>query len=139
MKLAMQFTNHASRRQRGFSLMELVIVMTILAILAAIALPMYNTNVRRAKEVVLQQDLEAMRRAIDSYTIDKQKAPQSLQEIVTAGYLRRIPVDPLTKTSDAWITENEDQPFTPDVPVGIKNVRSGAEGADSENKAYAEY
>jgi general secretion pathway protein G len=124
---------------RGFSLMELVIVMTILAILATVAVPIYNTHVKHAREVTLKQDLDAMRRAIDNYTVDKQRAPQSLQDLVSSGYLRMVPLDPLTKSADTWVTEQEDTPFSPDVPIGIKNVRSGAEGADSEGKAYSEY
>ncbi|HZS05367.1 MAG TPA: prepilin-type N-terminal cleavage/methylation domain-containing protein [Blastocatellia bacterium] len=132
-------SHSALRRSRGFSLMELVIVMTILAILASIAVPIFNVHVRHAKEVTLIQDLDAMRRAIDNYTVDKQKAPQSLQELVTSGYLRKVPDDPLTRSADTWITENEDTPFSPDAAAGIKNVRSGAEGADQTGKAYSEY
>lgn len=119
--------------------MELVIVMTILAILATIAVPIYNTHVKHAKEVTLRQDLDAMRRAIDNYTVDKQQAPQALNNLVAAGYLRAIPVDPLTGSAEGWITEQESEPFSPDVPVGIKNVRSAAEGTDTNGKAYSEY
>lgn len=132
-------TSSRNSGERGFSLMELVIVMTILAILATVAVPIYNTHVKHAKEVTLKQDLDAMRRAIDNYTVDKQRAPQSLQDLVGSGYLRMVPVDPLTKSSDTWVTEQEDTPFSPDAPIGIKNVRSGAEGTDSEGKAYSEY
>ncbi|HWQ31649.1 MAG TPA: prepilin-type N-terminal cleavage/methylation domain-containing protein [Blastocatellia bacterium] len=132
-------TSSRNSGERGFSLMELVIVMTILAILATVAVPIYNTHVKHAREVTLKQDLDAMRRAIDNYTVDKQRAPQSLQDLVSSGYLRMVPVDPLTKSADTWVTEQEDTPFSPDAPIGIKNVRSGAEGADSEGKAYSEY
>lgn len=125
--------------ERGFSLMELVIVMTILAILVTIAVPVYNAHIRHAREVVLRQDLDAMRRAIDNYTVDKQQAPQSLEDLASTGYLRKVPVDPFTKTSDSWIIEQESEPFTPDAQIGIKNVRSGAEGSDSTGVAYSEY
>lgn len=127
------------RRASGFTLMELVIVMTVLSILALIAIPMYNKHVTRAKEVILKQDVVAMRRAIDDYTIDKQRAPQSLQDLVAGGYLREIPVDPLTKSRDTWMTEQESEPFSPDAPLGIANVRSGAEGQDAEGTPYSQY
>lgn len=146
MKLQMNFSTirrcaerKASRCASGFTLMELVIVMTVLAILALVAMPIYNKNVLRAKEVILKQDVVSMRRAIDDYTIDKQRAPQSLQDLVGAGYLREIPVDPLTKSRDTWVTEQESEPFSPDAPLGIANVRSGAEGQDAEGNPYSQY
>jgi general secretion pathway protein G len=80
-------------RQPGFTLMELVIVMTVIAILVSVAVPVYVTHVKRAKEVVLMNDLDEMRRALDKYTADKEKGAQSLQELVSGGYLRAIPID----------------------------------------------
>ena len=128
-----------SRTARGFTLMELVIVMTILAILMAVALPVYITHIRRAREVVLQQDLDEMRRAIDKYTVDKERAPGSLEDLVSAGYLRSVPVDPITKAADTWKVEMETDASSPDVAPGISNVRSGADGTDTTGKSYAEY
>lgn len=127
------------RRARGFTLMELVIVMTIIAILSTIAVPIYVTHVRRAKEVVLLQNLQEMRHAVDKYITDKEKAPQSLQDLVSAGYLRRIPEDPITKSTDTWQFEMEKEPTRPGVPIGIDNVRSGADGTDTNGVAYTEY
>ncbi|HZS08102.1 MAG TPA: hypothetical protein VFD58_24930 [Blastocatellia bacterium] len=94
---------------------------------------------RPAKEVMLLQSLDSMRRAIDNYTVDKQRAPQSLQELVKAGYLKTIPIDPIIKSAETWITEMEDEPFSPKAPAGIRNVLSGAKGKDSVGKAYSEY
>ena len=128
-----------SKRAAGFTLMELVIVMTVIAILMAVAIPIFVTNIRRAKEVVLKTNLDEMRRAIDKYTVDKEKAPQSLQDLVSAGYLRSIPIDPITRSSDTWRTEMETETASADVAAGIKDVRSGADGADVEGKAYSEY
>lgn len=124
--------------EKGFTLMELVIVMTVMAILLAMALPVYVTHVKRAKEIVLKQDLDEMRRAIDKYTIDRERAPQSLQDLV-GGYLRAVPVDPITKSADTWQVEMETEAPSPDVPPGIINVRSGAEGSDTSGRAYSEY
>lgn len=119
--------------------MELVIVMTIISILVSVAVPVYVTHVKRAKEVVLMNDLDEMRRALDKYAADKEKGAQSLQDLVTQGYLRAIPVDPLTKSSDTWEIEMEPEPVRPGVPVGIANVRSGADGVGSDGRAYKEY
>lgn len=126
-------------RASGFTLMELVIVMTVVAILMAVAIPIFITNIKRAKEVVLKTNLDEMRRAIDKYTVDKEKAPQTLQDLVTAGYLRSVPVDPLTRSSDTWRIEMETETASSDIPPGIKDVRSGAEGTDVEGKPYSEY
>ncbi len=136
------FSEVSDRRRnlaRGFTLMVLVIVMTVIAILLAVAVPIFITNIRRAKEVVLKTNLDEMRRAIDKYTVDKEKAPQSLQDLVSAGYLRAIPVDPITRSSDSWRVEMETETASADIAPGIKDVRSGADGTDVEGKSYAEY
>jgi general secretion pathway protein G len=119
--------------------MELVIVMTVIAILVSVAVPVYVTHVKRAKEVVLMNDLDEMRRAIDKYTADKERAPQSLQDLVTGGYLRRVPEDPITKSNETWEVEIDSEPYRPGVPAGIKDVRSTAEGVGTDGRAYKEY
>ncbi len=90
--------------QDGFTLLELLIVMVIIATLAAIAIPSYVRNIQRAKEAVLREDLHVLRNAIDSYTVDKQQAPQSLDDLVSSGYLHEVPNDPFTNHKD-WITD----------------------------------
>src|SRR5947208_13747329 len=92
----------------GFTLLELIIVMVIIDTLAAIAIPMYLRNVQAAKEAVLREDLRVMRTAINSYTVDKEKAPQSLDDLVTGGYLKAIPKDPITGRTDTWQTAASD-------------------------------
>jgi general secretion pathway protein G len=118
--------------------MELLIVMVIIAILAAVAIPKYLAHLRRAKEVVLRQDLWAMRRAIDYYSTDKEQPPSSLEELVSAGYLREIPKDPLCPADCQWAT----------VPAptdglssagGIGDVKSSAPGTDSNGVPFSEY
>jgi general secretion pathway protein G len=117
--------------------MELLIVMVIISILAAVAIPQYLTHLKRAKEVTLQQDLWVMRNAIDQYTTDKEKAPTSLQELVSARYLRDIPKDPVCPECP-W---NELPAETDDLNTagGIGDVKSTAEGTDSNGKAYSDY
>ena len=127
------------QRQHGFTFLELLIVMTILAILAMVAIPTFMTNIRRARETRLQQDLMVMRDAIDKYTVDKEKAPQNLQELVSGGYLRALPEDPITKSTDSWLTEMESEPLDSKVAPGIRNVRSGADGNDLNDKPFNEY
>ncbi len=135
----MRFQPQNKSGQRGFTLMELVIVMTVIAILVSVAVPVYITHVKRAKEVVLMNDLDEMRRALDKYAADKEKGAQSLQDLVAGGYLRAVPIDPLTKSSETWETEMETEPYRPGVPAGIANVRSSAEGSGTDGRAYKEY
>lgn len=128
-----------ARVQRGFTFMELMIVMVIIAILAAVAIPKYLAHLRHAKEIVLQQNLWAMRRAIDFYTTDKDAPPQSLQDLVSSRYLREIPKDPFCADC-GW----EEVPAPADgvdfsAQGGIGDVKSRAEGSDSNGKAYREY
>lgn len=123
--------------ERGFTLIELIIVMAIIAILAAVAAPRYVVFVRHAKEAVLRQDLETMRKAIDSYTVDKGKAPQSLDDLVQAGYLKSIPVDPMTRSTDTWMTDTSDTlTDINETEGGIDNVHSGAQEVSTEGSSY---
>jgi len=126
------------RLERGFTFMELLIVMVIIAILSTVAIPYFVQHLRRGKEVVLQQNLWAMRRAIDYYTTDKEKAPADLQDLVTAGYLREIPKDPVCPEC-AWSaipTQNADDLNS---GGGIGDVKSTAQGSDSSGKPFTEY
>jgi general secretion pathway protein G len=132
---------HPSRAPRhaeqGFTLLELMIVMVVIGLLAAIAIPSYTNNIRNAKEAVLKEDLHTMRTAIDSYTVDKQKAPESLDDLVQAGYLKTMPVDPFTKRSDTWIPSQDDTLSTTDqTQSGIDDVHSGAQLTASDGSSY---
>lgn len=117
--------------------MELLIVMVIIAILATVAIPSYLKHLRRAKEVALQNNLWAMRRAIDYYSTDKEKPPATLQDLVSAGYLREIPKDPVCPDCN-W-GEIQTQSDDPNTPSGIGDVKSTAEGVDLNGRAYSEY
>lgn len=123
--------------QKGFTFMELLIVMVIIAIMAAVAIPRYMAHLHRAREVVLQQNLWTMRRAIDYYTTDKEKPPTTLQDLVTSGYLREIPKDPVCNQC-TW-TEIPTPQGDSNTQGGIGDVKSSAEGVDSAGKAYTDY
>ena len=123
--------------QSGFTLIELMIVMTIIALLAAIAIPSYIRSVTKAKEAVLKEDLHTMRTAIDSYTVDKEKAPQSLDDLVQAGYLKVIPQDPITSRTDTWITAQSDTLMDiNETQGGIDDVHSGAQNLATDGTSY---
>jgi general secretion pathway protein G len=127
----------AAAGERGFTLMELMIVMVIIGILAAIAVPSYTVLVRRAREAVLREDLQTIRHAIDSYTVDKEKAPQSLDDLVQAGYLKDVPKDPITHSTDTWITDQSDSMMDIDqTESGISNVHSGAQELATDGSSY---
>ena len=126
------------KRGRGFTLIELMIVISILLILIAIAIPSYNRSITRARESVLRQDLFQLRSLISQYTLDKQKAPQSLQDLVEAGYLKVIPVDPMTRTAETWVTEQSDSLHSIDqTEPGIDDVHSGDQEPGSDGKPYS--
>jgi len=125
------------RGECGFTLVELMIVMTIIGILSAIAIPSFIRSVQKAKEAVLKEDLHTMRNAIDSYTVDKEKAPQSLDDLVQAGYLKTMPVDPMTSRNDTWMTSQSDNlGDINETQSGIDDVHSGSQGVSSEGTTY---
>src|SRR5579864_7721636 len=126
------------KRSRGFTLIELMIVISVILILVSVALPAYNQSIWRAKESVLKQNLFALRSVISQYTLDKQKAPQSLQDLVTGGYFKQIPNDPMTGRSDTWTVEEEtDTILTVDQQEpGIFDVHSGSTAVGSDGTAY---
>jgi len=125
--------------EQGFTLIELMIVMLIIAILASIAVPAFKRSIISAREAALKEDLHVMRSAIDSYTVDKQKAPQSLEDLVQAGYLKSIPVDPFTHQSDTWTTETSDTLDSIDQTDsgGISDVHSGAQDTSTDGSLYS--
>jgi general secretion pathway protein G len=127
----------AQKRESGFTLFELMIVMAIIAILASVAVPSYINAVRHGREAALRQDLWVMRQAIDSYTVDKEKAPQSFDDLVQSGYLKTIPVDPMTGSSDTWMPDTSDTLMDIDQTAGgINNVHSGAQGLATDGSSY---
>jgi general secretion pathway protein G len=114
------------RRANGFTLIELMIVISIIFILIGMAVANYSRSVLRAKEAALHTDLQTMRQAIDSYTLDKQAAPQSLDDLKDKGYLREVPVDPMTRAKD-WVLDFEDVVLSPDQSgTGVTNVHSAS-------------
>ncbi len=125
-------------RDPGFTLVELMIVMAIIGILASIAIPSFVGNVKHAREAVLREDLHTIRSAIDSYTYDKQKAPQTLDDVVQAGYLKVIPKDPFTQRTDTWQTSQSDSYTSIDETQsgGIDDVHSGSQQVSSEGTTY---
>lgn len=128
----------AHKRQSGFTLLELMVVMAVMLVLAAIAVPSYLASIKKAKEAVLKEDLHTMRVAIDSYTADKAKAPQSLDDLVQAGYLKAIPKDPITSRTDTWVTGQSGSLTTIDeTDPGIDDVHSGAQESSTEGTSYS--
>jgi general secretion pathway protein G len=126
--------------RRGFTLIELMVVMAIISIMLTIALPIYQKSLIRAKESVLRNNLFTIRNMIDEYTIDKQTAPQSLQDLVSEGYLRQIPQDPITGSDSTWKIIMEDTPTGGgNNPPGIFDVKSGSDKTSLEGTPYSEW
>jgi general secretion pathway protein G len=129
-----------TRNDRGFTLIELLVVISMISILAAMGVAQYRNNVKRAQEATLKTDLFHMRDAIDQYYADKGKYPASLDALVSDGYLRKIPIDPMTQTADTWTTvPAEPDPANPSAEPGVYDVKSGATGTSMEGNAYSEW
>ena len=126
------------KNEAGFTLMELMIVMMIIGVLTTLAIPSFVSAVRNAREAVLKEDLRVMRSALDSYTMDKQKAPQSLQDLVQEGYLKVIPEAPMTKSRDTWNTDVSDSLHSLDqTDPGIDDVHSGSQETGTDGQPYS--
>jgi general secretion pathway protein G len=124
----------------GFTLIELMIVMAIIAVLMSVAIPIYSRSIQRAKESVLKNNLFTLRTVIDEYTYDKQKAPQSPQDLVSEGYLRQVPVDPMTQSADTWKVIMEDASNTVNQSEpGIFDVKSGSDKTSLEGTPYSDW
>ena len=126
---------------QGFTLLELMIALSVVLILASFAIPAYYLAIQRAREAVLRQDLYTLRSLIDEFTVDKQRPPASLQELVEAGYLRGgVPVDPITGSSDSWRVDIEDVPSgVGDAQPGVVDVHCGSDDTAIDGTAYSSW
>jgi general secretion pathway protein G len=128
------------RAVRGFTLIELMVVMAIISVLLAIALPIYQKSLIRSKESVLRNNLFTLRTMIDEYTIDKQKAPDTLQDLVSEGYLRQIPQDPITGSDQTWKIIMEDTAVAGNNSApGIFDVKSGSDKTSLDGTPYSDW
>ena len=139
MKQTRLLTARRSRlRASGFTLLELMIVISIIIILVSVALPQYQKTVMHARETMLRYDLDTMRKLIDQFAADKGKLPQSLDELVTSGYMREVPKDPITDNADWNIVTGED-PYSTEGGTGITNVHSSSSEVGTDGRPYSEY
>ena len=127
-------------RRRGYTLIELIIVMAIISVLVSIAVPIYQKSLLRTKETLLKNNLFTLRQVIDEYTFDKQKAPQTLDDLVNEGYLRAVPIDPITGSNQSWRIIMEDAlSMVNQTQPGIFDVRSGSDLKSLEGTPYSEW
>ncbi len=128
------------RRQSGFTLIELLVVIALISILASMAVVQYRNSIVRTQEATLKTNLFRMRDAIDQYFADKAKYPSTLDTLVSEGYMRRIPEDPITKSADTWQTvPAEPDPGNPSSEPGVYDVKSGATGTALDGSTYADW
>jgi general secretion pathway protein G len=133
---------HPTRRLRadGFTMIELLVVVSLVIILAAVGMAQYKNGVTRAQEAVLKEDLFRLRDLISQFYADKQKYPQSLEELVEGGYIRSIPKDPFTGSADTWQTvQAEPDPANPSAELGIVDVKSGSNRSALDGTKYADW
>ena len=129
-----------NHRQKGFTLIEMIIVFALIGILVGLGLPQYTNATKRAREAVLKEDLFLMRKLIGQYHIDKGQFPASLQALVDEGYLYKVPVDPITKTADSWIEVMEvitEEDLVAGVQPGISDVKSGSNETSLDGSQYS--
>jgi len=135
-----QIPKSSNPQIRGFTLIELLIVITIIVVLAAMAMAQYRSSVIRSKEAVLKEDLFRMRDAIDQYYADKGQYPSGLEALVSDGYMRKLPVDPLTTNADSWQTvPSEPDPNNPTASPGVYDVKSGSDGTALDGTKYSDW
>ena len=140
MELATRTGNRRTRLQRGYTLLELIIVMAVISVLISMAVPLYQKSLQRTKETLLKNNLFTLRTQIDEYTFDKQKAPQTLQDLVSEGYLRAVPVDPITGSDRSWRIIMEDSlSMVNQTQPGIFDIRSGSDLKSLEGTPYSEW
>jgi general secretion pathway protein G len=129
----------STQGSRGFTLLEMMVVITILLILLAIAVPLYSRSMNHARETNLRQNLETLNKVISEYTLDKKKAPQSLGDLVQAGYIESIP-DDITGRNDTWVPEQDDSIMSPDqTDPGVSGVHSGSDHIASDGTVYSDW
>ena len=133
-----RLSNSDRRGDRGFTLLELVMVMTIIVILASVGVASYQQIQLKARETILREDLRQMRKMIDQFAADKERLPQSIEELVQERYLRSVPVDPITDEPD-WELEMGDDEVSLTGGQGVVDVHSSARGEGSDGKSYREY
>ena len=133
----MNFQQHKDS-ERGFTLLEMVMVMTIIVVLATVGVVSYQHIQLKAKEEVLKQDLKTMRKLIDEFQADREQLPKALEDLVTAGYMRDIPVDPITGAKD-WSEEQGEDTVSRDGGQGLVDVHSNSQASSSEGTPYSEY
>jgi general secretion pathway protein G len=130
----------SKHRAGGFSLLEIMVVITVILIIATISQPFYMTGIERTREAVLRDDLYTLRFLIDRYTLDNRRAPASLEELVKKGYLGRVPTDPFTGSNETWQVEKEDEPISPgDETLGIVDVHSGSDAPSLDGTPYSSW
>ena len=135
-----QLTNSPTDQVRGFTLIELLVVLSIIIILASMGLTQYRNSIVRANEAVLKEDLFRMRDSIDQYYADKGKYPSSIDELVSSGYIRRMPEDPFTKSSSSWQSvPAEPDPNNPTAELGIFDIKSGSDGTALDGTKYSDW
>lgn len=133
-------TSHDQARDHGWTLIELLVVLSLIMILASVAMNQYSTSIRTAQEAVLKSNLMRMRDAIDQYYADKGQYPASIQALVSEGYLRSVPTDPMTRSTDTWTTTPaEPDPSRPSTDTGIYDVKSGSDGTALDGSRYADW
>ena len=131
---------HKTGRSAGFTLLEMMIVVVIMGILMSIALPIYNQSLVKSREAVLRQDLFTLRSLISQYTLDKQKAPQSLDDLVQGGYIKLIPKDPMTGEANWEVVQEDDTIMSVDQQdPGISDVHSASNATGSDGTAYSSW
>jgi prepilin-type N-terminal cleavage/methylation domain-containing protein len=133
-------TPDTSAEDHGWTLIELLVVISLIMILASVAMNQYNTSIRTAQEAVLKTNLMRMRDAIDQYYADKGQYPSSIQSLVSEGYIRDVPLDPITRSKDTWTTiPAEADPSRPSTEAGIYDVKSGSDGTALDGTRYADW